>query len=92
MDCIILNFNSEEMEIHWARNSLQVLQQMSSSTNLPYIFTQNQSMFPLCQLQKLWVIQKKNEKRVLFSVSEISKHQNVRSVATYVNFDIYKLG
>lgn len=35
---------------------------------------------------------RKRMKKVFFWVSEISKHQNVRWVATYVNFDICKLG
>lgn len=86
MDYIILSFNSEEMKVHWARNS-----RFLSKWVAEHIFKQNQYMLPLCQLQKLWVIQKENEK-VFFWVSEISKHENVRWVATYVNFDIYKLG
>lgn len=61
---------------------------MSSSTNLPFIVRQNQNMLPVCLLQNS-VVQKKKKKikKVLSWVSE-----NVRSVVTYVNFDIYNLG
>lgn len=62
---------------------------MSSSINLPYIFTQSQNMLPFCQLQKIMSGPQKEWKESPF-LSEITSECQI--IATYVNFDIYKIG
>lgn len=90
MDYIILRFNSEEMKVHWARNSRFLSKWVA--VQFPPISSNKISTCSHCVSCKNYEWSRKRMKKLFFWVSEISKHQNVRWVATYVNFDIYKLG
>lgn len=75
--------------MHWARNSHQAPHQKSSSSSFPHTF--KQIHVPIVSVVKTMSDPEREWKKSLL-LSEKSKHQNVRWAATYVNFDIYKLG